>query len=213
MSPPKASQPLRERKKTNMSRLKSVWTNSRLSSSSCGTEAGHLRLGGLEDFPVLGKERLGDRLDIEGFRQGVADDPFGRNTPIDVGDLLDGGAARQVALDHHAPQRGLRVLEGWVDEVHLAARGVGEEQQQVFAKLVRDQLGCRGRLGPSHPVGAGYVKRDVTDVDAVQRRDALGCSRQRDAGGSRTKRHLPGRRVEVQGLDKQPPEFGDALVG
>ena len=193
--------------------MKSVWTKSRFSSSSSGPKPETRVSGGLEYPLVLGEELLGDRLDVEGRFKRRADAARLLAFPVDVGDLLHGGAARQVALDHHAPQHGLRVLEGGVDEVHLAAPGVGEDQQQVIAKLVRDQLGCRGRLGLAHPVGLCDIEGHVADVDAVELCNAFGGVRQRDAGGGTGQAHLAGGSVKVQHLDEQRADGGSAPVG
>ena len=137
--------------------------------------------------------------------------------PVYLGDLLDGGSARQVALDDHAVKGRTRSLEARVgsDEAG-SAEVLVKTRSKVVAELIRDQSWqqlvnvclyahdqCLRRISSG----------DIEDVNAVKFRDALGGGR---AELCRQARHrvrvtCTGRRVEVQHLDEQPANIASPL--
>ena len=92
------------------------------------------------------------------------------------------------------------------------AGGVGEDQEQVVAELIRDQLGRRDHLAFAHPVRPSCLQGDVHDVHPVELRDALGGVGQLDGARGAGKIDPAGRRVEVQHLDKQRADSGRPLA-
>ena len=73
-------------------------------------EAGDVLLRRLEDAPVLGEELFGNWLDVEGVLDRCANGAVVL-LRVDACELLDGGAARQMALDDHAAQAWPRTLQ------------------------------------------------------------------------------------------------------
>ena len=121
------------------------------------------------------KNSLGDGLNVEGL---VASEermlPESQMVPVDVGELLHGGAARKVSLYDHAAEGRPRAFEARVDQMNLADRSVCKDDQQIIAQLVRDQLSRLSSLRFAHPVSVTSIERDIQDVNAVKLRDALG---------------------------------------
>lgn len=74
----------------------------RLSSASSGREPARAALGGFEYALILGEEALGYGFDVEGAFEGGADIRPAFERAVYVGQLLNGGSARQVALDYDA---------------------------------------------------------------------------------------------------------------
>ena len=103
-----------------------------------------------------------------------------------VGYLHDSGSARQVPLDDHAAQGGAYSLEGGVYQVQLAGFVVGEDHEDVAAKLVRHQTRDLGRLGFADPA---CVQVDINDVRVFEAGDLVSRGRQINACRSANQAH------------------------
>ena len=117
-----------------------------------------------------------------------------------VGYLHDSGPARQVPLDDHAAQGGAYSLEGGVYQVQLAGFVVGEDHEDVAAKLVRHQARSLGRLGLAN---TPCVQMDIDDMCVFQRSDLVSSGRQINFCGSVFQAHDARRLLKVQLLSKE----------
>ncbi len=114
-----------------------------------------------------------------------AESPSDLVSPVDVGDLLDGGAPRHVSFHNHAAQRRRGVsVESWLDQVKLTGGPIAEEQQHVLTEFVADQPGNRRDLGLVDTLSLRVGEGDAENLYSSEARNTFGEGRQFDAGSA-----------------------------
>ncbi len=171
-------------------------------------ETGHALLRVLEYLLVPGEESLGDGLDVEGLVQGGADAAPGLKAPVDVGELLNGGAARDVPLDDDAAQGWPRAGESGVYEVQLVAEALVKSRSRSPPSCPSISLAAAAASPLRTRSVSSAAYRTWTPSSWATRSAGVGQGRvARGAGQVR----LAEVRVEVQHLDEQGADGGSPL--
>ena len=91
----------------------------------------------------------------------------------------------------------------------MAGFVVGEDHEDVAAKLVRHQARGFGRLGLADPA---CVQVDIDDMRIFQSSDLVSDGGQLNSCGSILQAHDAGRLLEVQSLCEQPANLPNSLL-